>query len=159
VFLFNISWAPTSAGGSILHHNHRKQTTKMFSKLFNLSAFAALAAAATVSVDVSSSSGALTFSPNSVTANMGDTVLFTWQAGGHTVAQGQQSSACQPQSSGFYSGTQAPPTTFSINVSSTDPIWYYCSTPGHCQAGMVGVINPPYVLPSQLLLTEANEST
>lgn len=115
----------------------------MFSKLLDLSTFAALAAAATLSVDVSSSSGALTFSPNSMTANMGDTVVFTFQKGGHTVTQGQQSSACQPESNGFYSGTQSPPTTFTIEVNSTDPMWFYCSTPGHCQAGMVGVINPP----------------
>lgn len=33
--------------------------------------------------------------------------------------------------------------TFVTTVNSTDPIWYYCSLPGHCQAGMVGVVNPP----------------
>jgi hypothetical protein len=28
-------------------------------------------------------------------------------------------------------------------VTSTDPIWFYCSTPSHCQSGMAGVVNPP----------------
>jgi hypothetical protein len=26
-------------------------------------------------------------------------------------------------------------------VNDTTPIWFYCGVPGHCQAGMVGVIN------------------
>lgn len=124
----------------------------MYSNVLTVSAFAALAAAATVNIQVSDSSGSLTFSPNSATANMGDTVVFTFAQGGHTVTEGQQSSACQPMDGGFYSGTQSPPTTFTVNVNDTNPMWFYCSTPGHCQAGMVGVINPPYVssIPSSL---------
>jgi hypothetical protein len=33
--------------------------------------------------------------------------------------------------------------TFVVNVTSTDPIWFYCSLASHCQEGMVGVVNPP----------------
>lgn len=116
----------------------------MLSIVLNLGSLVALAAAATVNIHVSSSSGALVFNPDSVSANAGDTVLFTWMGDGHTVTQSQSANPCQPQDGGFYSGTQAPPTTFAINVTDTNPLWFYCSTPGHCQAGMVGVINPPY---------------
>lgn len=116
----------------------------MFSKLFSLTSYAALAAAAVVSIDVSSSSGAIAFSPNSATANVGDEVVFNWQAGGHSVVQGQgTNAACQPMANGFFGGFQSPPATFTIQVNDTNPIWFYCSTSGHCQAGMVGVINPP----------------
>jgi hypothetical protein len=30
-----------------------------------------------------------------------------------------------------------------VNVTSTDPIWFYCSLSSHCQSGMAGVVNPP----------------
>jgi len=33
--------------------------------------------------------------------------------------------------------------TFVVNVTSTDPIWFYCSLASHCQFGMAGVVNPP----------------
>jgi plastocyanin len=116
----------------------------MFSKLFTLSACAALAAAAVVSIDVSSSSGALSFSPDTVSAGVGDEVVFNFRAGGHSVVQSQDpNAACQPKSNGFFSGFQGPPTTFAILVNNTEPIWYYCSTASHCRGGMVGVINPP----------------
>lgn len=69
----------------------------MLSKFFALNAYAVLAVAAIFVIDVSTPSGAITFSPNSVIANQGDTVAFNWQAGGHNVVQGQGSStACQP---------------------------------------------------------------
>lgn len=35
------------------------------------------------------------------------------------------------------------PVVFTITINDTTPIWYYCDHIGHCQAGMVGVINPP----------------
>ncbi len=34
-------------------------------------------------------------------------------------------------------------TTFVVNVTSTDPVWFYCSLSAHCQSGMAGVVNPP----------------
>jgi hypothetical protein len=33
--------------------------------------------------------------------------------------------------------------TFVVNVTSTDPIWFYCSLASHCQSGMSGVVNAP----------------
>jgi hypothetical protein len=35
------------------------------------------------------------------------------------------------------------PMMFLVTINTTDPIYYYCGQIGHCQAGMVGVINPP----------------
>lgn len=32
---------------------------------------------------------------------------------------------------------------FLLTINTTDPIYYYCGQIGHCQKGMVGVINPP----------------
>lgn len=50
-------------------------------------------------------------------------------------------------------------------MNDTKPIWYYCGQVGHCQAGMVGVINPPSVSRGQrvywmmrLTLTRASGS-
>ena len=34
-----------------------------------------------------------------------------------------------------YSQLQGKP--FTITVNSTDPMWFYCATPSHCQLGMV----------------------
>lgn len=31
--------------------------------------------------------------------------------------------------------------SFTIPVTDTKPIWFYCSQGKHCQSGMVGVIN------------------
>jgi len=56
----------------------------------------------------------------------------------------------QPAVKGIFSGFM--PTNgvitpiFTILINDTQPIWYYCSQAMHCQAGMVGVINP-YVFP------------
>lgn len=33
-----------------------------------------------------------------------------------------------------------------MTVTSTAPQSFYCSTPGHCENGMYGVINPAYVV-------------
>lgn len=41
---------------------------------------------------------------------------------------------------------------FTVMINDTKPIWYYCSQASpksHCQAGMVGVINPPAADPSK----------
>jgi len=51
----------------------------------------------------------------------------------------------QPGSKGFFSGfmpVKDQMGVFTIWVNDTNPIWFYCSQAKHCQAGMVGVINP-----------------
>jgi plastocyanin len=89
----------------------------------------------------------LSFSPDTTTAAVGDSLVFHFYPG-HTVAQGSFDSPCNPQSGGFFSGSISATSSgeasekFVVKVNNTDPMWIYCTTPGHCQAGMVGVINP-----------------
>ncbi|KAB5572305.1 hypothetical protein GE09DRAFT_1054417 [Coniochaeta sp. 2T2.1] len=84
--------------------------------------------------------GALAFNPSEVKAAMGDTVTFTFAAGGnHSVVEGDFSNACQPaKSGGFFSGYMIDANSFSITVNTTDPIPFYCSQsiPPHCPFGM-----------------------
>ncbi|KAH8726165.1 Cupredoxin, partial [Phaeosphaeriaceae sp. PMI808] len=88
----------------------------------------------------------LEFNPKSVTAKAGDTVVFKLYAA-HNVVQGDIASPCTPSGQGFYSGpyseTNGGKLRFVVNVTNTDPIYYYCSVSRHCQAGMVGGINLP----------------
>ncbi|KAI5244709.1 hypothetical protein E4T43_03573 [Aureobasidium subglaciale] len=102
--------------------------------------------AASHSIDVGEDG--LVFSPNSTTAAIGDTVTFHFYPRAHGVARSSYSSPCAAMDGGFNSdfvkvasGESA--TTFTITVNDTQPIWYYCPQGDHCQAGMVGVINPP----------------
>jgi len=86
----------------------------------------------------------LTFSPDSVTAAEGDWVEFTFGSG-HSVAQSSFDAPCVPISgdAGVYSGFPNDGDIWRIQINSTDPLWLYCSTPGHCEGGMALVVNPP----------------
>jgi hypothetical protein len=44
--------------------------------------------------------------------------------------------------SGFIPTNAQGQLTFTLPVRDTNPIWFYCTQGMHCQAGMVGVINP-----------------
>ncbi|KAH0544437.1 hypothetical protein FGG08_001464 [Glutinoglossum americanum] len=98
-----------------------------------------------VSIDVGENG--LVMAPNSATADVGDTVQFTFYSPGHTVVQATFDKPCEPSSGGFSSGsamvTKTSNKVFEINITSTDPIWYYCDVANHCPSGMVGVINAP----------------
>ncbi|KAJ5715281.1 uncharacterized protein N7483_012462 [Penicillium malachiteum] len=88
------------------------------------------------------------FDPASLSASVGDTVEFHFYPQNHSVAQASFDDPCHPlNSSGFFSGfvptSEESKTVFTLTINNTDPIWYYCGQEGHCQAGMVGVINPP----------------
>lgn len=93
--------------------------------------------------------GSFVFEPNSMTVPVGDTVEFHFWPKSHSIAQSSFDKPCQPlDDTSFFSGPVAvssgmSPTTYSIKVTSAGPIWYYCATGQHCQAGMGGVINPP----------------
>jgi len=92
--------------------------------------------------------GALTFTPDRTAANIGDTLLFTFMAGAHTVTQSTFADPCDPMAGGFDSGSKpvaglTTPPTFSLTVNATTPTWIYCKTGTHCRSGMVMSINPP----------------
>ncbi|KAJ4175394.1 hypothetical protein NW759_017715, partial [Fusarium solani] len=56
---------------------------------------------------------------------------------------------CEPlNSTSFFSGDfdvkdKVSNEVFTVTVEAETPIWYYCAVQGHCQGGMVGVINAP----------------
>jgi len=96
---------------------------------------------------VSVGAGGIKFTPDSVTVPKGGQVVFSFAAfsAGHSVTQADFANPCQPGATApFNSGfvTQGGQ-SFLVTVNSTDPMWFYCAQVGHCQAGMVGVINPP----------------
>lgn len=101
-----------------------------------------LALAAVHHVDVGE--GGLKFTPKTLTAAAGDVVIFQLHSN-HNVAQSSFDQPCTP--SGFYSGpfsgSQNGALRFVLEINSTDPIYYYCGVPGHCQGGMLGGINLP----------------
>jgi len=96
-------------------------------------------------------SSGLSFTPNTLTVAQGDQVVFMWpNGGGHSVTQGYEDAPCSPLSalsgapSGFNSGviTTANSAWVLTITNASTPIVFHCSVPGHCQAGMFGVINP-----------------
>ncbi|MCJ1394101.1 hypothetical protein MMC18_006979 [Xylographa bjoerkii] len=106
-----------------------------------------------IQVSTANNTGALIFTPNSVTAAVGSLVQFQFHPMNHSVVQSTFANPCipinniMPSVKGIFSGFQATTgvTTpiFTILINDTQPIWYYCSQGMHCQLGMVGVINPP----------------
>ncbi|ORY58243.1 Cupredoxin [Pseudomassariella vexata] len=116
-----------------------------------LSSLASLASATKYSVHVGKG-GQLKFDPETLTAQVGDEITYQFFARNHSVTQSSFAEPCKPQSGGFFSGfTPSPsadvtaPTTFTITVNDTNPIWIYCGqTNGdHCQNGMIHAINAP----------------
>jgi plastocyanin len=96
----------------------------------------------------------LQYTPDSVSANIGDIVEFMFYPKNHTVTQSTFAAPCtravSPQGqegidSGFMPvapGTTTNNPTFAINVTTTSPLWFYCRQTGHCAQGMVFAVNP-----------------
>jgi plastocyanin len=103
------------------------------------------ASSATQSVDVGENG--FVFKPDTIHVPSGGVVEFHFYAGDHSVAQAAFNNPCHPMSdTSFFSGFMASANNgnpvWSLTVNDTNPIWFYCGQVGHCQAGMVGVINP-----------------
>ncbi|KAF8582487.1 hypothetical protein K439DRAFT_152152 [Ramaria rubella] len=119
--------------------------------------FASAASAAVVTINVGASSGSpFVYTPNNVTAAVGDVInfQFTGSPGAHSVSQASFAAPCAQLAGGFDSGFVTVPSGFTgapqeWNLTVTDvskPIWFYCkqTVPSpHCIAGMVGAINAP----------------
>ncbi|KAI1100120.1 hypothetical protein F4804DRAFT_348812 [Jackrogersella minutella] len=119
---------------------------------FGLAAFATLVNATHYDVTVGKG-GQLKFDPETLAAQPGDTVTYRFFAKNHAVAQSAFSTPCQLQENGIFSGFTPnnssdveAPTTFTITVNDTKPLWFYCpqTNGNHCQSGMVHSINAPY---------------
>ncbi|KAK4115965.1 Cupredoxin [Canariomyces notabilis] len=113
----------------------------------------ALAAATTSTVHAAShridvGRGGLTFTPDTITAAVGDTVDFYFVGGTHDAVTSEYATPCSPRASGerFSSGVQAGSANnknvFRVTINSTEPMYYYCSVGMHCANGMVAAINP-----------------
>lgn len=100
---------------------------------------------ATHTVIVAPSQGVLRYVPVYTTANVGDTVEFVWHANEHTVTKSSELEICNKTSEApvFASGEHNATFTFSQVINDTNPIYYYCGTPTHCEKGMFGMINAP----------------
>jgi len=99
---------------------------------------------ATHTVIVAPTQGVLRYVPFALNASVGDTVMFMWGANNHTVTKSSELEVCNKTSdSPFASGEQNQGFMFSQVVNDTNPTFYYCGTPTHCEKGMFGIINPP----------------
>lgn len=98
----------------------------------------------THTVIVAPTQGVLRYVPFATNASVGDTVRFVWGAGPHTVTKSSEFSVCNKTSDApFASGQQNKSFIFDQVVNDTNPIFYYCGVPTHCEKGMFGIINPP----------------
>ena len=101
---------------------------------------------ATHTVIVAPSQGVLRYVPFAVNASVGDTVKFMWGANGHTVTKGSALELCNKTGDApFASGLQNKSFVFEQIVNDTNPTFFYCAAPSHCQKGMFGIV---YVLHS-----------
>ncbi|KAG8815463.1 hypothetical protein FRC17_000704 [Serendipita sp. 399] len=91
--------------------------------------------------DVNVGEAGLNFTPDHVQdAKSGDTVIFRFFNGGHTVTQSTLSAPCTPR--GFDSGVVDNGGTYQLKLNTTDPVWIFCATRVHCSSGMVFAVNP-----------------
>ncbi|KAL1970119.1 hypothetical protein VTN77DRAFT_6524 [Rasamsonia byssochlamydoides] len=101
--------------------------------------------------DVNVGQNGLVFSPDTLTAAVGDKVNFHFYPVNHSVVQSSFDTPCKPiTGGGIFSGFVpssggVADNMFTITINDTNPIWLYCSQTelSHCQAGMAMVINPP----------------
>lgn len=104
------------------------------------------------------SNNSLTFTPDNLSVPAGDMIQFQFRAGNHSVAQSTFDQPCQPLAqnaaqTGVFSGfmpvaasaAMGMVPTWTIMVQNTSPMWFYCATAKHCQAGMVMVVNEKWV--------------
>ncbi|KAJ7070903.1 hypothetical protein C8F01DRAFT_1108287 [Mycena amicta] len=114
------------------------------------------ARAAIHNVQVGGPAGQLEYSPEALSAAVGDQVVFHFNPKNHTVSQSAFANPCGLKDGGFHSGfmpvaanssVDSRP-TFTVNVTDLNPVWVYCAqalgTPAsHCGQGMVFSINCP----------------
>ncbi|KAJ7055588.1 Cupredoxin, partial [Mycena amicta] len=92
------------------------------------------------------------FNPPTVSANLGDTILFVFGGDFHSVSQGSFDTPCQRLDGGFDSGFRGrgpnfadPTPIWSITITNaSEPIWFFCMAgipTSHCESGMVGYVD------------------
>jgi plastocyanin len=111
----------------------------------------ATATAAPAVQTVSVGRDGLVFTPDTITAKVGERITFQFFPKNHSVVQADFNNPCNPSEGAIFSGfiptANGPaPETFTITVEDEKPVWLYCAAlrpSPHCAAGMVAVINPP----------------
>jgi len=103
--------------------------------------------AATINVKVGADG--LAFTPNQITANQGDEIVFEFHPKNHTLTQSTLAQPCTQVAGGGNSGympvavgSTTFPTKRLIVPDATTPLWFYCAQGNHCQSGMVFAVNP-----------------
>jgi plastocyanin len=88
-------------------------------------ALAAISHAANIQVQVGKSG--LSYDPPTIAASVGDTVSFVFD-GTHSVVEATFDAPCTPMTGGFEVPAQSSSgAVFTIEVTTTDPMWFYCS--------------------------------
>ena len=106
------------------------------------------ASAKTHTVIVGGPNNLLKYTPENVTANVGDVVYFDFREKNHTLTQSSFDNPCVFNTSGVKSGFRPNPDstpgkeTFTFNVTDDKPKWFFCAQGTHCRSGMVFAINP-----------------
>ncbi|KAL5120065.1 hypothetical protein ACEQ8H_001890 [Pleosporales sp. CAS-2024a] len=92
----------------------------------------------------------LGYTPESITAAVGDMVMFVFMQKNHTATQSTFSDPCHKKDGGMDSGFMPNPegkpgVTWNMTVTTTDPLWFYCKQQNgqHCGKGMVFSVNAP----------------
>ncbi|KFZ14692.1 hypothetical protein V501_03116 [Pseudogymnoascus sp. VKM F-4519 (FW-2642)] len=92
---------------------------------------------------------AIAFSPDTITAAVGSSIEFIFFPPIHSVTQSTFESPCAPLANrtGFWSGAFTTASgqnanIFTLTINDTNPIWFFCATPSHCETGIARVINP-----------------
>jgi len=137
--------------------------TLSLSALLGLMMAAAPVKSAQIQVTVGGPGGVTLFTPNNMTAQIGDSVLFTFMQKNHSVSQSSFDQPCSSLAGGFDSGfhpvadnvTGSFPTAL-FQVVDNNPVWVYCRQNGHCQKGMVMAINPGDKFPAFLAAATGN---
>lgn len=122
-----------------------------FSKSLVTLALAALPLAFATIHDIQVGADGLSFTPEAISAEVGDQVVFHFVSKNHSATQSSFDSPCGPKDGGFNSGFMPVPANqtdnlpiHTISVYDTNPIWVFCAqnTPvNHCGQGMVFAIN------------------
>jgi plastocyanin len=104
---------------------------------------------ATHTVIVAPTKGVFRMVPFATNASVGDTIEFHWGADEHTVTKSSALLPCNKSAEApvFASGEQNTSFVFTQVVNDTNPTFYYCGTPTHCEKGMFGIINPAMASP------------
>ncbi|KAF2848007.1 hypothetical protein T440DRAFT_402396 [Plenodomus tracheiphilus IPT5] len=90
----------------------------------------------------------LGYTPESITAAIGDMVMFVFMQKNHTATQSTFADPCRKMDGGMDSGFMPNPegkagVTWNMTVETTEPLWFYCKQQNgiHCGKGMVMSIN------------------